>query len=705
MQIAKSRRSNGTGVPQIGLPAYNWWSEALHGVGDAPGVSFADSPPFDAATSFPMPLLMAASFDDELIERIGNVVGTEARAFGNNGWAGVDYWTPNVNPFKDPRWGRGSETPGEDALHVSRYARAILKGLEGGEEQRRIVATCKHYAGNDFEAWGGFTRHDFNAIISEQDLAEYYVRPFQECARDSRVGSVMCAYNAVNGIPSCANAYLQETILREHWNWTEHNNYITSDCGAVQDIWQNHEYVETNAEGAFVAFENGCDLSCEYTTTTDVSDAYEAGLLTEDVMDRALLRLYEGLVRTGFFDGSDSHWASLGWEDVNTEEAREVAYRSAAEGIVLLKNNDVLPLKLGNASSVALIGFWAEDAEKLQGGYSGNAPFLHSPAYAAKELMGLDIHVAGGPTLQNASAPDNWTVDALAAAEQSDYIVYFGGLDVSAAGEELDRYSIAWPPSQLALLDELSALEKPLVVVQMGDQLDNTPLLANDGIGGILWASWPGQSGGPAVLDIIAGVTSPAGRLPVTQYPSSYTDAIPMTEMALRPTNSTPGRTYRWYPTPVASYGFGLHYTTFEAAFGSLAPTYDIQELLAGCTARYLDMCGLPPLEVDVANTGTRASDFAALVFVKSEMGPKPYPLKTLAAYGRVRDVAPGQAKTLTLEWTLDNIARRGRNGDLVLHPGKYTLLLDEPTQAEFEFTLTGDKVTLDEWPQIPEAE
>lgn len=689
-------------MPRLGLPAYNWWSEALHGVGDAPGVSFDDEPPFDGATSFPMPLLMAAAFDDELIERVGNVIGTEARAWGNNGWAGVDYWTPNVNPFKDPRWGRGSETPGEDALQVSRYARAILKGLEGDGEQRRIVATCKHYAGNDFESWGGQTRHDFNAVINEQDLAEYYVRPFQQCARDSRVGSIMCAYNAVNGVPSCANPYLQETILREHWNWTEHNNYITSDCGAIQDIWQNHKFVENNAEAPFASFENGCDLSCEYQTTSDVSDSYNEGLLTEDIMDRSLLRLYEGLVRTGFFDGPDSEWASLGGDDVNTAEAKDLAYQSAVEGTVLLKNDGVLPLELTDTTSVALIGFWAEDSEKLQGGYSGNAPFLHSPAYAAKEMMGLETHVAWGPTLQNSSTPDNWTTDALAAAEKSDFILYFGGLDTTAAGEEVDRYNLDWPSAQLELLDKLSSLGKPLVVVQMGDQLDNTPLLGNDGIGGILWASWPGQSGGPAIMDLIAGIKSPAGRLPVTQYPSNYTEAIPMTEMALRPTESTPGRTYRWYDTPVAAYGFGLHYTQFEASFSCLARNYSIQELLDGCDAQYPDTCALPPLKVKVANTGERASDFAALVFVKSEVGPKPYPLKTLATYGRVKNVAPGQTRTAKLEWTFDNLARRGENGDLMLYPGTYTLLLDEPTQAEFKITLTGDEVLLDEWPQIP---
>ncbi|KAL2866063.1 putative exo-1,4-beta-xylosidase bxlB [Aspergillus lucknowensis] len=695
--------SDSLGAAEVGLPAYNWWNEALHGVAASPGSQFSGEAPFDAATSFPMPLLMASAFDDELIERVGSVIGREARAFGNGGWAGVDYWTPNVNAFKDPRWGRGSETPGEDALQISRYARAIVHGLQGNEDELQIVATCKHYAVNDFENWGGQSRHDFDAKVNEQDLAEYYLRPFQECARDAKAGSIMCSYNAVNGVPACANSYLLGTVLREHWNWTEHSQYVTSDCGAVQDIWQNHHYTETNAEGAAVAFENGCDLSCEYTTTSDVSDAHEQGLLTEEMMDRALLRLYETLIRTGFFDGSDATYASLGWGDVNNDEAQEVAYQAAVEGVVLLKNDGTLPLDLEEGASVAMIGFWADDESKLQGGYSGNAPFLHTPAYAA-ENAGFTVYTASGPTLEDGSA-DDWTQDALDAADQADYILYFGGLDTSAAGEERDREEIDWPEAQLDLLDELSQLGKPLVVIQMGDQVDNTPLLKNDAIGGILWASYPGQDGGPAVVDLITGVKAPAGRLCVTQYPSNYTDAVDMTDMTLRPSETNPGRTYRWYSTPVAPYGFGLHYTTFEAAFDQAPVKIDIQEALDGCTAQYPDTCPLPPLQIQISNTGERASDFVSLVFIKGEVGPKPYPLKTLVAYGRSKDIAPGKNATIELDWTLESVSRREKNGDLVIQPGKYTLLLDEPTQAKLDVELVGERVTLDKWPKIPSTD
>lgn len=701
-KVLTRRCSKAHGAPRIGLPEYNWWSEALHGVAYAPGIDFADEPPFDAATSFPMPVLMGSTFDDDLIERIATVIGIESRAWANGGYAGVDYWTPNVNTFKDPRWGRGSETPGEDALHVSRYARAMVRGMEGDGPERRVVATCKHYAGNDFEDWNGTTRHDFNAIISAQDLAEYYLRPFQECTRDSKAGSIMCAYNAVNGVPSCANEYLMETILRDHWNWTESNNYITSDCEAVLDVSLNHKYAETNAEGTAMCFNAGMDSSCEYEGSSDIPGAWEQGLLKEDTVDRALLRLFEGLVRTGFFDGDKSEFASIGWEDVNTPEAQSLAHQAAVEGTVLLKNDGLLPLELSKGKSVALIGFWADDEEKLQGGYSGTAPFLHTPAYAAEKL-GLTVHTATGPILEDGSAEDTWTKAAIDAAEKADYVIYFGGLDTSASGETKDRYEITWPEAQMTLLERLTDLGKKITVVQMGDQLDDTALLANKNVGAILWASWPGQDGGPAMFELISGKTSPAGRLSITQYPANYTDAIPMTEMNLRPTEETPGRTYRWYSTAVLPFGYGLSFTSFKAHFGRFPKKLRIKDLVKKCDATYKDTCPMPPFSIHAHNTGKRTSDFVALAFIKSEVGPEPYPLKTLAAYDRLRDVRPGRKEKAKLDWTLDNIARRDESGNLVLYPGKYTILLDEPTQDEISFTLTGDEVVLDEWPAIPE--
>ncbi|CZT04243.1 related to xylan 1,4-beta-xylosidase [Rhynchosporium agropyri] len=693
------------GAPRIGLPPYNLWSEALHGVAISPSVVFSTNTSFTPASSFPMPLLMASAFDDDLIEKIATAIGIEARAFANNKHDGISFFTPNVNLYRDPRWGRGSETPGEDVLRVKNYAAAFIRGFEGNQKEKRVIATCKHYAGNDLEAWGNVNRHDFDAKITPQDLAEYYLQPFQTCARDSKVTSFMCAYNAVNGVPSCANKYLMQTILREHWKWSEPHQYIVSDFQAVVDIWQNHSYAVTNAEGTALASNAGMDINCHY-FTANTTGAWQIGKLNETTVDRSLQRMYEALIKVGYFDGANAEHASLGWSDVNTPETQKLVLQSTVDGIVMLKNDGTLPLSLAKGGSVAMVGFWANASDQLQGAYSGVAPYLRTPVDAAI-AMGLKAFNTSGPILQGTNETDTWTADALDAASKAEYILYFGGLDRSAAEEGTDRTSLEWPSAQLALIAKLAALGKPMVVVQLGHPADNTPLLENKGVNAILWASWPGQEGGTAVMEIIRGLKSPAGRMPVTHYPANYT-ALPMTDMNLRPSASSPGRTYRWYANAIQPFGFGLHYTTFKASFSTKDIKLDIQELLKESQHKGVqnpDTYALQPLSITVTNNGNRTSDFVTLVFVTSEAGPKPHPLKTLASYGRLRDIAPKKTATIKLQWTLGSLARHDEQGNTVLYPGNYTLLLDEPTQAVTHLTLTGHEAILDKWPQDPRSQ
>ncbi|EFQ84970.1 hypothetical protein PTT_20252 [Pyrenophora teres f. teres 0-1] len=691
--------SKSKGVARLGLPAYNWWGEALHGVAGAPGINFTGS--YRTATSFPMPLLMSAAFDDDLIHQIAIVIGNEARAFGNGGIAPVDFWTPDINPFRDPRWGRGSETPGEDILRIKGYTKSLLSGLEGDKAQRKIIATCKHYVGYDVENWNGTDRHHFDAKITTQDLAEYFMPPFQQCARDSKVGSFMCSYNAVNGVPTCADTYVLEDILRKHWNWTDSNNYITSDCEAVKDISLRHKYVATLQEATAIAFNNGMDLSCEYSGTSDIPGAFSQGLLNVSVIDRALTRQYEGLVHAGYFDGAAATYAHLGVQDINTPEAQKLVLQVAAEGLTLLKNDDTLPLSLKSGSKVAMVGFWANTTSKLSGIYSGPAPYLHTPVYAGNKL-GLDMAVATGPILQTSGAADNWTTTALNAAKKSDFILYFGGLDPSAAAEGSDRTDISWPSAQIDLITKLAALGKPLVVIALGDMVDHTPILKMKGVNSLIWANWPGQDGGTAVMQVITGEHAIAGRLPITQYPAEYTQ-LSMLDMNMRPGGNNPGRTYRWYNESVQPFGFGLHYTKFAAKFGSSSGlTVNIQDIMKSCTKDHPDLCDVPPIEVAVTNEGNRTSDFIALAFIKGEVGPKPYPLKTLVSYARLRDISGSQTKMASLALTLGALSRVDQSGNLVAYPGEYTLLLDEPTQAELKLTITGQETVLDHWPQPP---
>jgi beta-D-xylosidase 4 len=649
-----------------------------------------------------MPLIMSAAFDDDLIHEVANIIGNEARAFGNGGVAPVDFWTPDINPFRDPRWGRGSETPGEDILRIKGYTKALLSGLEGNKAQRKIIATCKHYVGYDMESWGGTDRHHFDAKITTQDLAEYFMPPFQQCARDSKVGSFMCSYNAVNGVPTCADTYVLQTILRDHWNWTESNNYITSDCEAVADISQAHKYANTNAEGTADAFNAGMDNSCEYSGSSDIPGAFNKKYMNVSTIDRALRRQYEGLVRAGYFDGAAAAYADLGVKDINTAEAQKLSLQIASEGLVMLKNDKMtLPLSLKSGAKVAMLGFWANDSSKLSGIYSGPAPYLRTPVYAANKL-GLKVATSSGPILQKTGARDNWTTPALDAAKASDYIVYFGGLDTSAAAEGSDRNDIGWPSAQIDLITKLAQLGKPLVVVVLGDMVDNTPILNMKGVNSIVWANWPGQDGGSAVMNVLTGAVAVAGRLPITQYPANYTQ-LSMLDMKLRPGGSNPGRTYRWFKGAVQPFGFGLHYTTFAAKFASNGTvTYDIADIMSKCTAQYKDTCTVPAIDVAVTNTGNRTSDFVALAFIKGDVGPKPYPLKTLLSYARLRDIAGKQTKTASMALTLGNLARVDESGNTVLYPGEYSVMLDEPVQAEIKVVLKGSQTVLDKWPQPP---
>ncbi|KAK5136092.1 hypothetical protein LTR08_004142 [Meristemomyces frigidus] len=717
-------RSNGS--VRLGLPAYEWWQEALHGVANSPGVNFSNSGAFSYATSFPVPLLFSAAFDDKLVLDIATVISTEARAFSNAERTGLDFFTPNINPYKDPRWGRGLETPGEDPLRIQNYVKQLLIGLEDTDDGafnvtakpfKKMIATCKHFAAYDMEDWNGDVRYGFDAFMTSQDLAEYYLPPFQTCARDQNVGSVMCSYNAVNGVPSCANEYLMQTILREHWGWTTDNNYVTSDCNAIDNIYANHEYTTSAAAAEGVALTAGCDNSCEAGSHTNVTGAFYGGFVTEDVIDRALRRQYEALVIAGYFDTAASNpYRAIGWDEVNTPSSQTLARDAATMGMTLLKNGGLLPYSFANGTNctVAMIGMWANGTTQMQGNYAGVAPYLHSPLYAAEQL-GINYIYANGPI--NESTPTgNWTTAAITAAEQADIVLYFGGIDNTIEAESMDRYQIAWPESQQALIASICGLGKPCAIVQLGSMLDDTPLLKNDNVSAIIWAGYPGQDGGVAAFDIITGAVAPAGRLPVTMYPADYVNQVPMTNMSLRPGPGNPGRTYKWYDDAVLPYGFGLSYTDFKISFPHGASSYrhgagstltqggsyNIQTLLSACTAEHPDLCAGPSLPITVTNAGHTTSDFVALAFAHSTAGPKPYPIKSLITYTRMSQVAPGgrNAQTANLPTTLGALARRDLNGDLILHPGQYEMLVDVPTQATLSFHLTGQAAKLEAWPQ-----
>jgi len=713
------------GVPRLGLPAYEWWNEALHGIAGSPGVKFAAAgADFSYATSFPQPILMGASFDDDLIRDVATVVSTEARAFNNVGRSGLDYWTPNINPYKDPRWGRGQETPGEDPFHVSQYVAHLITGLQGDPSAPylKVAATCKHYAGYDMEYWNGNARYSFDAIISTQDMRDYYLPPFQQCARDSNVQSVMCSYNAVNGVPTCADPYLLQTVLREYWGWdSDDTRYVVSDCDAVQNIFNGtswnvpslgHNYTATPEEAVAAALIAGTDLNCGNFYAEFLQSAYDQNLYNISTLDRSLIRRYAALVKLGYFDSAANQpFRQLSFSNVSTSDSQALALRAAEEGIVLLKNDGLLPISTAT-KMVALIGPLANATMQMQGNYQGVAPYLHSPLEAAN-AAGFQVTYVQGTDVSNGTSG---VPDAMAAAKMADIVIYVGGIDITVEAESLDRYDISWPMNQLSLISQLSAVSKKLVVVQMGTQLDSTLLVANAGVNSLVWAGYPGQDGGTAIFNILTGKTAPAGRLPVTQYPAAYVNQVPMTNMSLRAYESenyntnNPGRTYKHYTgTPVFPFGFGLHYTNFSVSMPPPTTTmYNISSLLSSSAqpngTKFSDQQTFATLPVTVQNTGDVASPYVLLAFLSGAFGPMPYTLKSLVGYQRATSIEGGQSAMMEIQLTLGNLARADENGNMVLWPGQYSVAFDVDGAAAWNFTLVGNEMALDAWPAPPKA-
>ncbi|KEQ89919.1 glycoside hydrolase [Aureobasidium pullulans EXF-150] len=690
------------GVGRLGLPGYDWWNEALHGLAQAPGVKF-NSPngsAFSYATSFPMAITTGSAFDDPLIGEIASVIGRETRAFANFEQCGYDFWTPNINTFLDPRWGRGQETPSEDSFHTQQYVKQLVPGLQGGldhPEEKQIIATCKHF--NLYYAETNRYGENYSATV--QDLAEYFNAPFKSCVRDVAVGSVMCSYNAAYGVPSCASEYFLQDTLRENWNFNEPYKYVVGDCGAVEYIHTIHNFTDSPAEGAAIALNAGTDLDCGLTFGSYLNESIFNNYTTEARLNQALTRLYTGLHTVGYFDGHN-RYANLSWSDVATEDAQALNYRSAWEGMVLLKNDGLLPLS-ASYKKVALIGPYANASSQMQGIYAGQAPYIITPLQAA-EANWDSVQYAFGTGVNGSNT--TFFSEAMEAAKSADLIIYLGGIDDTIERETMDRKSLTWPGNQLDLVQQLSDLSKPLTIVQFGGgQIDDSELLANDNVNALLWAGYPGQEGGNAVVDILLGKQAPAGRLTTTQYAASYVDEVSFFNPDLRPNGSYPGRTYKWYTgKPVLPFGYGLSYTTFDLAWCGkpLKQSYRIRDLFNkrqhhGAKGTPLDTLPFVTLSTTVSNTGNLTSDFSALLFLStSNAGPAPYPNKWLVSYARAHGIAPGKSQTINLDISIGSLARADENGDLTVYPGKYRLAIDNDELLKAEFELVGEPVIVD---------
>ena len=374
---ASQLRHNAPAVKRLGIPYYNWWNEALHGVARA-----------GAATVFPQPIGLAASFDDEFLEKIGDITATEGRAKYNEQvrkndrglYKGLTFWSPNINLFRDPRWGRGHETYGEDPYLTARMGVSFIKGLQGKGKRLKSAACVKHFAAHSGPEKG---RHSFDSIVSKKDLAESYFPAFEACVREAGVEGVMGGYNCINGEPACGSYHLIQEILRDKWGF---QGYYVSDCGAIKDFHKNHMITKDERESAALALKSGCDLNCG-AVYLHVLQAYEEGLLTEEEIHRAAKHVMMTRMRLGMFD-AQTEYDSISYEENDTPEHHQAALKAAEESMVLLKNDGILPLRKENLKAVAVIGPNADSREILKGNYNGTATEHYTILEGIRKLAG-----------------------------------------------------------------------------------------------------------------------------------------------------------------------------------------------------------------------------------------------------------------------------------------------------------------------------
>ena len=545
-------------IERLGVPAYNWWNEALHGVARA-----------GTATMFPQPVAMASMFDEDTVRKIGDVVSTEARAKYNEAvkhgdhdiYKGLTFWSPNINLFRDPRWGRGQETYSEDPYLTARLGVAYIKGLQGDGEYLKVAACAKHFA---VHSGPEALRHEFDAEVSQKDLWETYLPAFEAAVKEGGVESVMGAYNRTLGEPCCGSDLLMRKILRGKWGFEGH--YV-SDCWAIADFHNHHHITATAPESAALALKMGCDVNCG-NTYLHLLQALEAGLITEDDITAAAERLFTTRFLLGEFDENCAYNA-IPYETVECPEHLALSEEAARRSVVLLKNDGLLPLNLEKIRTIGVIGPNANDRMALIGNYHGTASRYITVLEGIQDYVGDRARVlyAEGCHLyrdrvEGLAQPGDRLAEAQTVAEHSDVVMLVVGLNENLEGEEMhesnaggsgDKADLLLPAPQRKLMEVVAGTGKPVVLVNMtGSAMDLR--FADAHFSAVVQGWYPGARGGKAIAELLFGKYSPSGKLPVTFY-NSADDLPAFTDYAME------NRTYRYFKGDVLyPFGFGLTY-------------------------------------------------------------------------------------------------------------------------------------------------
>ena len=606
--------NNSPAIARLNIAPYNWWNEGLHGVARA-----------GEATVFPQAIGMSASFNDALLKEVAGAVSTEARAKYNltvkmnrHVWyMGLTFWSPNINIFRDPRWGRGQETYGEDPYLTSQMGAAYVTGLQGNNSRYLKVAACaKHFAVHSGPEAG---RHSFNAVVSEKDLRETYLYSFKKLI-DAGVESVMCAYNRVNNEPCCTGATLLQNILRKEWGFKGH---IVTDCGALDDIITGHKVINSREELAAAAVKAGINLECGGVLQAEVMNAINKGLLKEADVDNSLSGTLRTQIKLGFFDDNKLNpYSRYNADSVHNNHHVALALKMAQQGMVLLKNNGVLPLQKDKCSSILVTGANAASVEAMVGNYHGMSGDIVTVAEGITKAAGPATAVQYDQGCDN---NDTIHFGGIWASQNSDLTIVVVGLNPLLEGEEGDAFlspsggdklNLDLPRPQILLMKKLrEAHTKPIIAVVMaGSNVDISAI--EPYADAILLAWYPGEQGGNAVANILFGKVSPSGRLPVTFYRSlsglpNYTDY------------NMKGRTYRYFGGEVLyPFGFGLSYTSFNYMWGK-APE---RQYAPGDNIHFT---------VAVSNTGKIDADEVVQAYIEYP-AVEGMPLKELKAFKKI---------------------------------------------------------------------
>lgn len=624
---ASQLRYDAPAINRLGIPAYNWWNEGLHGVARG-----------GQATVFPQAIGLGATFDPELVEEIADVTATEGRAKYNahskNGdrdiYKGLTFWSPNVNIFRDPRWGRGHETYGEDPFLTSSLGVAYVRGLQGKGEVMKAAACAKHFA---VHSGPEAIRHEFDARATEKDMEETYLPAFEKLVKEANVEAVMGAYNRVNGEVCCGSPTLQR-ILREEWGFQGH---FVSDCWAIRDFHENHMVTNTPWESAALAINNGCDLNCG-NTYLHILKAVEKGLVTEETITESAVRLFTTRYLLGLFDGSE--YDSLSYMEVESPEHLQLAQKAAEESFVLLKNNGILPLDKKKLKTIGIIGPNADSRKALIGNYHGTASRYRTVQEGIQDYLGAEVRILtslGSELFRDRTEPLAFTNDRLTeakiVAENSDVVILCVGLDETLEGEEGDtgnsyasgdKETLLLPEVQRQLMEVIADTGTPVVLCLMaGSDIDMS--YAIEHFDGILMLWYPGAEGGEAAAQILFGEKSPSGKLPVTFYKSL--DELPeFTDYSMK------GRTYRFMEGEAQfPFGYGLTYGKVEVVFAEAEQTEE------GAVVKVI-----------VKNSGMFDTEDVIQIYIKNQDSQYAVKNPELAAFQRVF-LKSGEEKHLKL--------------------------------------------------------